>query len=339
MDKRLTAAGYAIKPHFESGSFPVALYVTLNGIELPDSRRHLPSPGPGCSGLGDAAFLAAEAEAFDACKFFAMQHWNQTVLVPESAARRVAAMVTTYPAGPAPFPAGHCEVCGDNFTVRFTGKPDRFACDRHADLIGAGEPGHYGTANDSEIGFDVLPPADRSLDNAVLSNALIALDRKDDVIDALKVEVERLAEEFEWRAARVGASAVRGDFQRCAGDARALLRRLGLALAAGLLASGLWAAPAPAGPQAPARAPRQVTRPVSSISVKVMPHASFQGRFRAAGAAWAITTADADSCTAWVDGGAAGIEAAELAALKACRAAVDRAVDGAHAAAEKGGAK
>lgn len=209
---------------------------------------------------------------------------------------------------------------------------------------GVGEPGHYGTANDSEIGadFDVcrvhgpacpggceeegalggpggaLPSADRSLDRAVLENALTALDRKDDVIDGLKAEVERLADHLE-----IGSAGIDHVNARLA---RALLRRLGLALAAGLLASGLWAAPASAGPQAPAR-------PLSSVAVKIMPHTAFQGRFRASRAAWAITTADADSCTAWVDAASPGLEAAGQAAYAGCRAAIGQ------AAQAKGGAK
>lgn len=296
MDKRLTAAGYAIKPIFKSGSFPSYLAVFLNGVELPRSRCTLATP----AGSGDAAFLAAEADAFEDCEMFAMGH-----LAGNGGAAELAAPEVGEPQADADkaggrrapaYPAGYCEICGDNFTVRFTGNPDRFACDRHADLIG-GEPG-----------------------------GAVEADAKDATIAVLVREIKRLRGDLEIASGRLEGEGWGGRHAaESAKASRALLRRLGLALAAGLLASGLYAAPAPAGPQAAAKAPRHVTRPISSISVKVMPHAAFQGRFRASRAAWAITTADADSCTAWVDGAVPGREAAELAAFKGCQ--------------EKGGAK
>lgn len=297
MDKRLTAAGYAILPLYGNGpaALPTCLCVILNGEELPGSRHTLATPaipGPDDSGyLAKNAFLTAEREAFDDAEQFAWEHLNRTVLAPESAARRVAAMVTISPgvvaAGlPVPAPAGWAPFPAE-LTAPATGEP--------------GTP------------------------------AVAAYERK---IAALAQEVERLVEDvFPRLTAGYHLNAPeRTEAWIHRETARALLRRLGLALAAGLLASGLWAAPAPAGPQAPARASRHVTRPLSSVTVKIMPHAAFQSRFRASRAAWAITTADADSCTAWVDAATPGLEAAGQAAYGGCRAAIGQAQ-------AKGGAK
>jgi hypothetical protein len=313
MDKRLTAAGYEIKAVFTSGSLPSSLYVTLNGEELPGSRQPLPA------GAGGAAFLAAERDAFDDAEQWAAEHWSDAVLAGDAIARQDAARhqaekLDAAPAGWAPFPAELTARGGEqgDGPDPFCGDCQGRGCPVCREAAAMGLPGHA--------------------------------DTKDATIAALAAEVERLAGDLSLLGAGHHLGQEPMDTSRTAASsadlARTLLRRLGLTLAAGLLASGLYAAPAQAGPQAPARAPRHVTHPISSISVKVMPHAAFQGRFRAvSGLFWGITTADADSCVAWVDGGAPGIEAAELAAFKGCRAAVDRAVDAAHAAAEQGGGK
>lgn len=211
MDSRLKAAGYAIKPIFISGSLPSYLIVTLNGIELPGSRCTLATPAD----AGDAAFLAAEREAFDDCKAFAWAHAH-----PYSAKGEPGALPLS-PAAPAPFPV---ELAAPEVS----------------------EPGHYGTANDSEIGAEdfaeqvqLAAEMGRELDREEDA----AADPRDAKIAALVAEVERLAVAIETYGPGENYTP---DRNIAAISARALLRRLGLAMAAGLLASGLWASPAPA---------------------------------------------------------------------------------------------
>jgi hypothetical protein len=88
------------------------------------------------------------------------------------------------------------------------------------------------------------------------------------------------------------------------------------------------------------KAPRRVTRPISSITVKVMPDVDYQRKAKGADktvtangkpAPWILTTLDADSCTAWVSTKAPDVTAAEVAAFRAFRVAIDKTVDGAAA--------
>lgn len=95
-----------------------------------------------------------------------------------------------------------------------------------------------------------------------------------------------------------------------------------LVLLSSLFYSGVVQAAEPAAQKAPR------VKPVSAITIKVMPPEKL-GK-----AEWKITTADADSCTAWVSSTAKDVTATELVAFKACRAAINKAVDG---AAEKAG--
>ena len=88
-------------------------------------------------------------------------------------------------------------------------------------------------------------------------------------------------------------------------------------------------------------AQRHITRPISSIAVKVVSHSKFLRRlprdvaariasdpsYAAAYGAWAITHADADSCVAWVDTQTGDVSGAEVAALRACRKVIDAHVD------------
>ena len=131
--------------------------------------------------------------------------------------------------------------------------------------------------------------------------------------DLLKAEVERLAGSLET---------LYGADPRDASAARALIARLGLTLAAIFLAGSLYAAPTPR------KAPRH-TKPISTITVKVVPHADYL-RIAKPSESWHITTSDDDGCTAWVDT-RGDVDKNEPAAFTACRAAIDSAVDGAHA--------
>lgn len=88
----------------------------------------------------------------------------------------------------------------------------------------------------------------------------------------------------------------------------------------------------------PARAhaaPRHVTKPVSSITVKVVRHEDYARNQKAPLTPWRIKSADLDSCSAWVDTTAPNVSMAEPAAFLACRHAIDVAVDAAHAASER----
>lgn len=89
---------------------------------------------------------------------------------------------------------------------------------------------------------------------------------------------------------------------------------------------------------APQKVPRHTVKPLSSITVKVVPDQDFQRKAAqvglVAGQSYVITAHDLDGCTAWVTERASDI--AQYAAFKACRKAIDNAVDAAHAAAEKG---
>lgn len=71
-----------------------------------------------------------------------------------------------------------------------------------------------------------------------------------------------------------------------------------------------------------AKAPRHVTRPISNITVKVMPAEKLAGK------PWRITTSDADSCTAWVSEKAPSVPTAQLNAFIACQGAILRVVKG-----------
>lgn len=143
--------------------------------------------------------------------------------------------------------------------------------------------------------------------------------------DLLKAEVERLAEGLKFYEPAIVRKAER---ERAA----SLLRRLGLTLAAIFLAGSLYAAPAPR------KAPRHTTKPISTITVKVVAQADFlRGAPAGQRGPWRITTADLDGCTAWVDDSAPDVTAAEVLALRACRMKIDMAVDAAHDRAEKGG--
>lgn len=88
---------------------------------------------------------------------------------------------------------------------------------------------------------------------------------------------------------------------------------------------------------APQKAPRHTVKPLSSITIKVVEDQAFQRKAGemglVAGQSYVITAHDLDGCTAWVTERAS--DTAEYAAFKACRRAIDLAVDTAHAAAEK----
>jgi len=149
---------------------------------------------------------------------------------------------------------------------------------------------------------------------------------KDATIAALAEEVELLAEGLRFYQPAIVRKAERE-------RAIARLRRLGLALGILLLGTSLYAAPVP-------HKPRHVTKPISTITVKVVSQVDFLRGAPAGGrGSWRITTADIDGCTAWVDDSAPDVTAAEILALRACRMKIDLAVDAAHAAAEKGGPK
>lgn len=64
--------------------------------------------------------------------------------------------------------------------------------------------------------------------------------------------------------------------------------------------------------------PRAVTRPISSITVKVMPEERFHGKSQH----WLISAVSGTSCTAWVDAAVVQREKAELTAYAACRRAL-----------------
>lgn len=90
------------------------------------------------------------------------------------------------------------------------------------------------------------------------------------------------------------------------------------------------------------KAPRHTVKPVSTITIKVMPDADYAAKEAKADhtitadgkpAHWIITAGDSDSCTAWVPMRYAGT--AEAQAFRACRNVIDNAVDTAHAAAER----
>lgn len=184
-------------------------------------------------------------------------------------------------------------------------------CDRPASLM---HP-HYEDTPACEFHEDECTPPPRS---------------KDATIAALAQEVERLAKDLETSQLRNVPYPSGLSPSESAAASRTILRRLGLALAILLLASGLNAAPKP----------RHVTKPISAITVKVVAQADFlRGAPAGQRGPWRITTADADSCTAWVDDSAPDVTAAEVLALRACRMRIDLAVDTAHAAAEKGGAQ
>lgn len=81
---------------------------------------------------------------------------------------------------------------------------------------------------------------------------------------------------------------------------------------------------------APVKAPR--VRPVSTINVRTYADAPSSKRF--GGREWKVSTADIDSCSAWVSAKAKNVARAELAAFAACQTAIDKAVDGAAARSE-----
>lgn len=78
----------------------------------------------------------------------------------------------------------------------------------------------------------------------------------------------------------------------------------------------------------PARNAAAYAQPVSRILVKVLPLAP--------ALRWTLRSADMNSCTAWVNSSQPNIGELERAAFRACQEAIDRAVDTAHADAEKG---
>lgn len=104
-----------------------------------------------------------------------------------------------------------------------------------------------------------------------------------------------------------------------------------------IAAAGLFAAACVANAQAPSAAPapkRHATRPISSITVKIVYAEDYARKAKTADptvtpdgkpATWLISSYDADSCVAWVSDGenAKGIAAAEVAAFKACRKVLD----------------
>lgn len=111
-----------------------------------------------------------------------------------------------------------------------------------------------------------------------------------------------------------------------------------------LLASLLFSGVVQAAEPASTKAPR--VKPVSTITVKVVSDADYQRKAKGADptvmqngkpAPWIITALDTDSCTAWVSTKAPDVTVAELLAFRACRTAINKAVDAAHAEAEKGG--
>lgn len=79
-------------------------------------------------------------------------------------------------------------------------------------------------------------------------------------------------------------------------------------------------------------------KPISSITVRVVSEEHFAKKAKKPGMLFVITTADTDSCVAWVSTKAPGVVLAETEAFKACRTAIDKAVDSAHHEAEKAAA-
>lgn len=136
-------------------------------------------------------------------------------------------------------------------------------------------------------------------------------------IRTLKAEVERLAVDLEIAGSRLEGE---GQGGRSAGlsalAARTLLARLAVFAFLALLSLPVFAAP---------KTHRHVTKPLSTITVKVVPHEAYIRGQKGplAHAAWRITTVDIDSCTVWVDTTAPDVSGAEVGALRACRKAID----------------
>jgi hypothetical protein len=119
-------------------------------------------------------------------------------------------------------------------------------------------------------------------------------------------------------------------------DVRRSLKHAALLLALeGLALAGMSAA------HAADKAPRHVTKPVSTITVKVVGAEDYQRKAKGADptrtadgrpAQWILTTLDADSCVAWVSKAAKpNVATVQLDAFVACQVAIGRA--------GKGGAK
>lgn len=120
-------------------------------------------------------------------------------------------------------------------------------------------------------------------------------------------------------------------YDRCIPWARRLFRAKGLASLLSLAA--LFLSP----PLAAAEAPAPRLKPVSTVTVKVVSaeHYAKDATKAQAKTLWRITTADSDSCVAWVSTKAPNVKVLELEAFMACQVAIDRAVDAEHAMAER----
>lgn len=185
-----------------------------------------------------------------------------------------------------------------------------------------------GPSDDHDCEDDALPGQPVVLANGLRSDdyaaALTPEDPKDITIRTLKAEVERLANDAQQAADWFEHDGMRQSQVHMASSAkaaRALLARLAVFAFLALLSLPVFAAP---------KAHRHVTKPLSAITVKVVAHESFLRVAKPTQRSpWFITTSDSDSCTAWVDTTAGNVPAAEIGAFRACRTAIDLAVDSA----------